>query len=653
MGIDRVEAVPVPLLVPERTADRAPARAARPVRVQTKLAVGRVDDPLEREADRIAETVLRSIGPGATGGGRIRRAPGGDNRLGGRTVDADVARSVASRIGRGVPLRADVVGRVGAVLDHDLSDVRVHVDAPADRLARSLDARAFTTGRDVFVRDDERSEVRSGIGPLLAHELAHVVQQRAVPQLAPAVGVSKIRTAGRATSEVVPRRAPGRIRRSTAGVAQGLIQRNEESAALLTKLAAPIARKGPEIATQKAVVDKLLLQKLPNETLVNLGAIALTKISDDDDELVEQAKKDGLMTTELMKYGYIGSNAWMQVASAGVADGLITNTLRTMIDAEQVKYLRKAGLPNEEYMILVEIHFYLARNMDQWGMHKDTKGSTLFVNLNYHMNQDVVGPETLVNPDPTPAHDEALGIKKGEATSEGTLPKEFLSDLMTTRGKLGEPTTIGNKTVPAYGYVAFVDEAIHHATPLYGHRSVKGKHFKKYLEQTQPAPFIQAAQVGYAKWNKSFTGTLYTAFSDYMDPTSPIPKPDAAKWLEWMKMADDSKAETAYKRPQFLKAGMTNDDIDTMLETVAEITDAEKENKTDRPTESTGFFVDADVPMPGTQTAIRSPLKAKGKPPLKREMSQNALAGKLPAPAEKDRRFFRTWVRAVKRKGKT
>jgi hypothetical protein len=614
------------------------------------LEVGRAGDPLEREADRVADAVLRSIGAAGSDVGRIHRAAGANDRLGGRAVDADIGRALVSRIGRGVPLREDVAGPVGAVLGHDLTDVRVHLDAPADRLARSLEARAFTAGRDVFVRDDERSAVRTGIGPLLAHELAHVVQQGAVPPFGLADGTSKIRPAAAVTRDAAIHGAGGRIRRRTAGTASGLIQRNEESAELLKKLAVPIAREGPEIETQKDVVNKLLLTKLPNATLVNLGAIALTEISEDDDELVEQAKKDGLMTNDLMKYGYIGGKAWDQVEQAGVADGLITNTLRTMIDAEQVKYLRKAGLPNKDYMILVEIHFYLARSMDQWGMHKDTKGSTLFVNLNYHMNQDVVGPETLVNPLPTPKHDEALGIKDGAATDEGTLPSEFLSDLLTTRGELGEPTKIGNQTVPAFGYVAFVDEAVHHATPLYGHRSVKGKHFKKYLEKTQPSAYIKAAEVGYAKWKKSWTGTLYTSFSDYMDPTSPIPQQDAAKWLEWMKMCDVSKAETAYKRPQFVRAGMTNDDIDLMLEKVAKITDAEKEDPTDRPTETTGFFRDADVPMPGTQKAIRSPLKAKGKPPLKREMSQKALAGTLPAPAEKDRRFFRTWVRAVKRK---
>ena len=55
-------------------------------------------------------------------------------------------------------------------LGHDLSDVRVHDDERARFTARTLGTRGFAVGRDVVLSDpgDER---------LLAHELAHVVQQ--------------------------------------------------------------------------------------------------------------------------------------------------------------------------------------------------------------------------------------------------------------------------------------------------------------------------------------------------------------------------------------------------------------------------------------------------------------------------------------------
>lgn len=60
-------------------------------------------------------------------------------------------------------------------------DVRVHTDARAQESAAALRARAFTLGRDiVFARDQYRPESDAG-RKLLAHELAHVVQQRTGP----------------------------------------------------------------------------------------------------------------------------------------------------------------------------------------------------------------------------------------------------------------------------------------------------------------------------------------------------------------------------------------------------------------------------------------------------------------------------------------
>jgi len=54
--------------------------------------------------------------------------------------------------------------------------VRVHTDSEADSLNRSISARAFTTGSDIFVRRDQNPSDSS----LIAHELTHVVQQRSM-----------------------------------------------------------------------------------------------------------------------------------------------------------------------------------------------------------------------------------------------------------------------------------------------------------------------------------------------------------------------------------------------------------------------------------------------------------------------------------------
>ncbi len=53
----------------------------------------------------------------------------------------------------------------------------MHSDARADGLNRSLSARAFTTGQDIFFKQGEYNPGTSGGRELLAHELTHVVQQ--------------------------------------------------------------------------------------------------------------------------------------------------------------------------------------------------------------------------------------------------------------------------------------------------------------------------------------------------------------------------------------------------------------------------------------------------------------------------------------------
>ena len=59
----------------------------------------------------------------------------------------------------------------------DFSDVRVHTDAEADALNKSLQARAFTRGHDIFFRQGEYSPDSGDGRKLIAHELTHVVQQ--------------------------------------------------------------------------------------------------------------------------------------------------------------------------------------------------------------------------------------------------------------------------------------------------------------------------------------------------------------------------------------------------------------------------------------------------------------------------------------------
>jgi hypothetical protein len=70
---------------------------------------------------------------------------------------------------------------MSSALGDAFSDVRVHTDPLADQLARSVQARAFTTGSDIYFAGGEYAPRSSAGQQLLAHELTHVVQQRGAP----------------------------------------------------------------------------------------------------------------------------------------------------------------------------------------------------------------------------------------------------------------------------------------------------------------------------------------------------------------------------------------------------------------------------------------------------------------------------------------
>lgn len=97
----------------------------------------------------------------------------------GGAVDAQTQSAIQSARGGGVPLDAGVGMQVGSALGADFSGVKVHTDPKADALNRSLSAKAFTTGSDIFFSQGAYSPGSSSGKRLLAHELTHVVQQGA------------------------------------------------------------------------------------------------------------------------------------------------------------------------------------------------------------------------------------------------------------------------------------------------------------------------------------------------------------------------------------------------------------------------------------------------------------------------------------------
>ena len=93
--------------------------------------------------------------------------------LEGGPVGAGMSSAIDSARGGGTALADGVRTAAESTMGADFSGVRVHHDAQSDQLNRSMTAKAFTTGSDIFLRGDQNSSDTS----LMAHELTHVVQQ--------------------------------------------------------------------------------------------------------------------------------------------------------------------------------------------------------------------------------------------------------------------------------------------------------------------------------------------------------------------------------------------------------------------------------------------------------------------------------------------
>lgn len=171
--------------------------------LQRKLTIGSVDDPLEHEADRAAEHVMRMpapVGPIESAAPQVQRkcACGGTcdscrtdeeqwmvQRKSAGHPPIGAAGASASTSMNAPPIVHDVLRSPGQPLDagtrsfmeprfgQDFSTVRVHTGPKAAESAAAVQARAYTVGNNiVFGGKESASDL-----PILAHELTHVVQQ--------------------------------------------------------------------------------------------------------------------------------------------------------------------------------------------------------------------------------------------------------------------------------------------------------------------------------------------------------------------------------------------------------------------------------------------------------------------------------------------
>ena len=186
-----------PAPTPAEPAATASFAGQRLFAVQSKPTVGAPDDRYEREADQVAEQVMRT--PILDGGRAVyspptppriqrlckeceeelQRAPSSPEPAADSDITTELHTDIAALRGGGQALASTARDFFEPRFNHDFSRVRVHTDSRAAHTAAAINARAFTFGRNIAFGAGEYSPGTAAGKQLLAHELAHVVQQGA------------------------------------------------------------------------------------------------------------------------------------------------------------------------------------------------------------------------------------------------------------------------------------------------------------------------------------------------------------------------------------------------------------------------------------------------------------------------------------------
>jgi hypothetical protein len=173
---------------------RIPLHAPAPITIQPKLTINTPGDIYEQEADHVAEQVMRMPEPNIEGGracgGGCSACQSGTKGNGHQSLQTKhVGPSDAGQIAA-PPIVHEVLASPGQPLDsstraffeprfgHDFSRVRVHTGENAPASAKAVGALAYTYGSDVIFGAGQFSPHTWEGRRLLAHELAHVVQQQ-------------------------------------------------------------------------------------------------------------------------------------------------------------------------------------------------------------------------------------------------------------------------------------------------------------------------------------------------------------------------------------------------------------------------------------------------------------------------------------------
>jgi hypothetical protein len=157
-------------------------------RILPQLEVGPVDDPLETEADVMADRVVRRQATDVDDDDERQTMPlqaKAEETGSSESTTSGFDTALADASGSGAPLASHTRDQMEEAFGADFSSVRVHTGDRSAAMSEEIGARAFTYGTDIHFNDGEFTPGTERGTRLLAHELTHVVQQNSGVRRAP------------------------------------------------------------------------------------------------------------------------------------------------------------------------------------------------------------------------------------------------------------------------------------------------------------------------------------------------------------------------------------------------------------------------------------------------------------------------------------
>ena len=444
-------------------------------RIQPKLRVGQPNDKYEQEADRVADQVMRM--PTSTFSqsklmssdpriqrrcdeceDEIRRQPieeeeellqakhssDKENSSLGSDVTAQVS---AVRQGGGVPLSSSARNFFEPRFGLDFSGIRIHADTKAAASAQSINARAYTLGRDVVFNSGQYEPHSQSGKQLLAHELTHVVQQTSTA--APSVMQTKMRI-----------NQPGDEKKKEADqVAEPMLSSQNQPTILGNKVERPIKMTSPRI------IQRDLALAPPS------GVAAQPSLTNEQIQAAIRFNR--------RRYSESSIRQIQDVAGAGVTGVLDDDTIRLIAQLQEDFGLKRDGMVGSDTFDLIN------RELSAEGAATDTCLSSF----------RVTGPSIPMDLRALPGglanifsrFDVDIGFSSRCNCSDFEYRQFICGDVTRTTGGV---TTSENRVfnnLPAGQLLSCPDwrEDGDTSVPVrYGHRSAAGRAENRYLDDT-------------------------------------------------------------------------------------------------------------------------------------------------------------------------